>query len=767
MNGSIASTLGCVAFLGILALPPLVRADDDDLVTDKHRQFWAFRPPQRPAVPRVTSARARTDVDAFLLAPLAERGLTFSADADRYALIRRATFDLTGLPPTPEEITAFVEDRRADAYERLIDRLLASPHFGEHWGRHWLDAAGYSDIHGCDNDAARLKIGVGMWRYRDYAIRSFNADKAFDRFLTEQIAGDELMDRSAKHYTAEMKELLIATGFLRVASDDTDENELNTLDIRHGVLDRTVETLASNLLGITLNCAKCHDHKFDPIPQEDYYRLTALLAPAFNPDRWVQPQQRQLGDLAPAEKAELTRQAAGCRKDVADLARPHETKLFADRLAQVPAELRDDVKAAVQTPAAKRNEVQKYLAGKYEARLTIRPEDALPVMNEAERNRAQTALKRLHELEGVLKGEGTIQAVYDVGAPTPTRLLKRGDYLRPGAEVSPGYLRVLCRSRDEAVAKVTPPRGETSGRRLALVRWLTTPNTPAAGLVARVQVNRVWQRLFGTGIVPTTENLGPSGMRPTHPELLDWLASDFIRNGWHFKPLLKQLMTSTAYRQASAVADSKPSNPPSATRNPQSEDPDNKLLWRMRLRRLDAENVRDALLTVSGKLDRELGGAPLPLLNRPDGLVVVDDKQVRPSASNRRSVYILARRNYHLSLLNIFDQPVMSTNCTCRESSAVVGQSLTMLNDTFVLEQARHLAERVGAGSPQDQIGRACRIALTRQPRPDEVTLCSEFLQKQAARYQASKVPAEQAARLALEQLCHALLNTSEFLYVP
>jgi hypothetical protein len=749
--------IGAVAVLVLASAA--THAGENGVVTDVDRGFWAFRPPRMPAVPQVAGAhRVRTPIDAFLLARLKQRGLAFAGDADRYALVRRVTFDLIGLPPTPAEVDAFVADTRPDAYERLLDRLLASPHFGERWGRHWLDAAGYVDVLGGDNDLGTIKLGAGKWRYRDYVVRAFNQNKPFDRFLTEQLAGDELLDwRSTPRYSAEMQELLVATGFLRVASDDTDENELNTLDIRHGVLNRTVETVASNLLGMTLSCAKCHDHKFDPIPQEDYYRLTALFAPALNPDNWVQPKQRALGDLAPAEKAELTRQAEAARSELAALVKPHEAKVFADRLATVPAELRDDTQTAVRTPPEKRSEVQKYLAGKYEAHLKTRPEDALVYLAPADRQKAETALARLKELDDRLKREGSIQAVYDVGAPTVTHLLRRGDYLRRGQAVTPGYLRVLCRADADATA--TPvPVGKTSGRRLALARWLTAPDTSAAGLVARVQVNRVWQHLFGVGIVPTMDNLGPSGMRPTHPELIDWLAADFIRRGWQFKPFLKQIMLSTAYRQSSAV-------PQTATPNPQSVDPDNKLLGQMRLRRLEAESVRDALLAVGGKLDPALGGPPLPLTSRPDGLVVLNAKEA--VSPGRRSLYVLARRNYHLSILGTFDQPVVATNCTCREPAAVVGQSLTMLNDAFVLEQAAFLAERVAGGSTAEQIQRAYRLALSRPPKAEEIALCGDFVAKQTARFRSAGVASEQASRDAMSHLCHMLLNTNEFLYVP
>src|SRR5262245_50118913 len=302
------------------------------------RKHWAFQSLARSEPPGISDdTRVRTPIDRFLLARLEGSKLSFSPDAERSALIRRATLDLIGLPPTPEEIAAFEADRMPNAYERLIDRLLASPHFGERWGRHWLDGAGYVDVLGGDNDAATVKLGENKWLYRDYVIRSFNADKPFDRFLTEQIAGDELVDwRDAKTFTPEIRECLIATGFLRTAADDTDENELNTLDLRHGVLQRTGEVLANNLLGLTLNCAKCHDHKYEPLSQKDYYQFLALLQPAFNPDRWVQPKDRQLSAIPLAEKKAADEHNAAIDKKIAEAMQKKDTPdVYEKKLAEL------------------------------------------------------------------------------------------------------------------------------------------------------------------------------------------------------------------------------------------------------------------------------------------------------------------------------------------------------------------------------------------------------------------------------------------------
>ena len=669
---TVAAVLGLVACAG--AAPP-----GSDPFADG-RKHWAFQTLSRPVPPSIAEpSRAHTPIDHFLLARLRAARLTFAPEADRATLIRRATLDLIGLPPTPDEIAAFEADRSPDAYARLIDRLLASPHFGERWGRHWLDGAGYVDVTGGDNDAATVKLGENKWLYRDYVIRSFNADKPFDRFLVEQLAGDELVNwREATAFTPEIRESLIATGFLRTAADDTDENELNTLDIRHGVLQRTGEVLANNLLGLTLNCAKCHDHKYEPLSQADYYRLLALLQPAFNPDRWLQPKQRLFAALPPAEKRRADEHNAAVDKQIAEL----------NRLKQDP----------------------------------------------------ETHNRRMAELTAKKRTFENWQVVYDAGPATPTRLLKRGNHDRPGSEVAPGFLEVLCSSGQ---ASAITAMGESSGRRLALTRWLTAADTPAGALVVRVRVNRVWRHLFGRGLVEPTDNLGLSGERPTHPELLDWLAGEFVRGGGRLKPLLKLLTTSAAYRQASAV----PGPAPAA-------DPDNNLLWRMPLRRLEAEVIRDSLLAVGGTLDRSMGGPPVPVDVKADGSLAPKDGD-RP----RRSVYLLARRNYHPTLLGVFDQPALTTNCTGRQSSAVVLQSLALLNDEFMRGRAVAVADRVAAAKPEAQVETAFRIVLGRAPSAGEAKVAADLLELHRAR--------RETASRALAHLCHVLLNTSEFLYAP
>lgn len=735
-------------------------------VSDDNRLFWAFRPPLRPAIPKVKNAeRVGNPIDAFLLEKLEAKGLTFSPAADRRTLIRRASFDLLGLPPDPEEVVRFVADADPAAYEKLIDRLLASPHYGERWGRHWLDAAGYVDTVGPDNDAEIIRMAEGMWRYRDYVVRSFNADKPYDRFLQEQLAGDELVEwRSAGKYTPEMLDALVATGFLRTAVDNTTETELNRPLERYEVLHGTLEVLSSNLLGLTVGCARCHDHKFDPIPQSDYYRLMACLTPSYNPAKWLQPPQRFLDDVSAVEKveiqkanAELDRQAAERNLKIAMLQEPHEQRLREARLEKLPEPARGEVRALLALDAAKRSKEQKALLDKHGPALKVAAEEVQKSLSPEERAAIDALNKEISALKARLRTTGKVNALFEVGAPPATPLLRRGSHLTPGPEVAPGFLAVLTDPKRAAPIPSAKDGAPSSGRRTALAQWLTRPEHP---LTARVIVNRIWQHHFGEGIVVTPDNFGLQGARPTHPQLLDWLATEFVRLGWKWKPIHKLILTSAAYQQSSESGERKAQT---------ALDPGNQLLWRMRLRRLESEAVRDAILTVSSKLDRTQGGPPIPIQVRKDGMVVVADKGLpSPTAPYRRSLYLLNRRNYQLSLLRVFDQPQVASNCTRRTQSTVPLQSLTLMNDAFLFEQADHLAQRVAglAGTSDTQVRAAYRLALTREPDAMELKQSLDYLDRQRQRFLAEKMPAPQAESRALTTLCHVLMCTNEFLYV-
>jgi Protein of unknown function (DUF1549)/Protein of unknown function (DUF1553) len=765
----------------ITVAPRAIRGGNDESaeVTARDKEHWAFRHVRRPAVPVPRNAvRATTPIDAFLLKPLEASGFSFSPPADRTTLLRRAFLDLHGLPPTPKELTEFLADSSPDAFAREVERLLASPRFGERWGRHWLDVVGYADTVGFDSDANGIFISEGKWKYRDYVIRSFNADKPYDRFLVEQLAGDELVDwRHALRFTDEIREDLIATGYLRTARDQTHEPESNIPLNYYGVLHDTVEVLGNSLFALTVNCARCHTHKFDPIPQRDYYRLMALFTPAYNPENWkpVFPwkpeiRDRALPDASTAELSQIDRFNADVDRDVARMrgrmAEPGCTSALKTKLMQL-----------VSARSAQRRRV------------------------------------------------GRIQAMYDVGPPPVTHLLKRGQFETPGPVVQAGFLSVLCDSSAEAVIPERQEAGPESGRRLAFARWVTRKNSRAAGLVARVFVNRIWQHLFGEGLVRTPENFGVQGEEPTHPELLEWLSAEFQGPaGWRTKPLVRAIMLSAAYQQASqsqsprAISGQRPDAPspptplaqgargeraPARLQNealsvaqrgvartssplsprgrgagregglppdPFAVDPENRLLWRMRTKRLEAEAIRDCVLAAGGRLDSTMGGPPILLIARPDGLVTIDASKLRrPGDADRRSVYLLSRRAYNLSLFNVFDRPLFAVNCPKRDTSVIPLQSLTMLNDEFIAEQADHLASRVATaarlGSEEQAVRSAFVLALAREPSATESRRCVNFLNQQERTFQGAGAPQNLAFQKALAQLCRTLYNTSEFLY--
>jgi hypothetical protein len=737
--------------------PPPVSA-----VSDRDRNFWSFKPPVRPALPALKQRHlARNSVDVFLLAALEKKGLTFSPEAARTTLLRRLTFDLTGLPPTPEEVDAFVADTRPDAYERVVDRLLASPAYGERWGRHWLDVAGYADSEGIlDADYVRS----AAWRYRDYVVRALNADRPYDRFLQEQIAGDELSDywtvqEREKKLPAGVVEALEATGFLRCASDTSRPDFVNIKNAPgyyFQTLDDTVKIVASATMGLTVHCAKCHAHKFDPIPQRDYFQLQAVFTGAYRPSEWIPQVQRRLLEASASEQAEAARHNAAVDAAIARLRGEHAAYVaaqakrhFERRLAALPAAIREDVRAALSTPAAKRGEVQKYLAGKFEAEL--RPAGA--ALEKAllaafpEHAGKTAALARAVQAENQKRRTfPEIRALYDLPGEVPTRLLRRGDYLNPGAVVQPGVLSVL---KTEAPFAWAPPAkgAKTSGRRLALARWLTQPRHP---LTARVIVNRLWLHHFGEGLVSTPENFGRSGSPPSHPVLLDYLATELVRNGWSLKALHRLLVLSSAYRQGSPLD-------PSRHALARQVDPDNRLLWRQRMRRLEAEAIRDAILAASGNLNRVMGGAPVPVVRRGDGEVVAPDGR----EGARRSIYLQVRRSQPLTILRVFDQPVIETNCTRRAVSTVSSQALTLLNSDFVTAQAEALAARLLREEAADPAAAAVLRVFARPATARERALLSEFLVKQTERHGGAG-PCQRA----LADLCHMLLGANEMSYV-
>ncbi|HXJ41842.1 MAG TPA: PSD1 and planctomycete cytochrome C domain-containing protein, partial [Bryobacteraceae bacterium] len=581
----------------------------DPLVSDKDRQFWAFQPPKRPAEPSVKHRdRVRNPIDLFVLSKLEANGLSLAPEAGKLTLIRRAYFDLIGLPPSPAEAQAFLADSEPDAYNKMIDRLLASPSYGERWGRDWLDLAGYADSEG--GKLAADPVRPVAWRYRDYVIGSFNADKPYDRFLLEQFAGDELMDyEHAPVVTAEMMDNLIATGFLRMGPDSTTDFATNSVEDRLDVIADEMDIIGSGILGLTIRCARCHSHKYDPLPQRDYYRMVDIFKGAFDYYDWQIPQkdpsgkittpirylpyvtpgatpmqlmqQQGAGELA---NSESDRKIAALKEALEQKAAPIRKNLIDKRLAQQPAGLQEDLRKVLDIPAEKRDAVQKYLAEKFDKILKVQPAD-LRSADPAYAQAADDTERQIKLLEFQKPPEPKIRALWDRGEPTPTYILRRGDPANPGPLVGPGVPSVLTDGKTAFVPQPPFPGSNSTGRRLAFAKWLVAPDHP---LTARVFVNRMWARHFGSGIVKSLGNFGRTGTPPSNPELLDWLATEFVQRGWSIKALHRLMMTSSTYRQSSTV-----------TAALEKSDPDNVLLSRMPLKRMDAEPLYDSLLMIS------------------------------------------------------------------------------------------------------------------------------------------------------------------------
>ena len=740
--------------------------------------FWAFCPPARPGIPPVRNLlQATNPIDRFLLARLEANGLDYSPEATPLELVRRLYFDLWGLPPSPAQIEAFLADSRPDAWQRLIDSLLASPHYGERWGRHWLDLAGYADSEGIlDADYERS----AAWRYRDFVIRAFNEDMPYDRFLQLQIAGDEVIDypsvyRTKKALAPQDVDALVATGYLRCASD-TSRPDFKMIKNAPGyyyqTLEDTVKIVASSTMGLTLQCAKCHTHKYDPITQEEYYRVQAVFMGGYRPAEWVPQVERKLNESTAAQDAEakshnakLDAQAAKLDAKAKSLKASFAARLLGDRLATLPQPIREDTRTALATEAAKRTEVQKYLAGKFASILTP-PEAKLPAILVSTYADFKTQSAAISSAIATLQTRKTtfpeIRAFYDLPGEPKTPILKRGDYTQPGREVPPGVLQAIAAPRPFAWS--SPPKDAiTSGRRLAFAKWLTQPGHP---LTSRVIVNRIWLLHFGEGIVSTPDNFGTTGAAPSHPELLDWLAREFVASGFSIKAMHRLILGSTAYRQSSRF---EPSSPAHARAN--KADSEVRLLWRQRIRRLEAEALRDAMLAATGELNNRMLGPPVPFVARADGEVVAPDD----SSGCRRSIYLKVRRSQPLTLLQSFDQPVMETNCTRRGISTIASQALNLLNSDVVTKQAIAFAERVKREAPHDSAEHAFQLSLGRAPSDVTKRALIDFLTAQSKRHARSlagpqleptAAQRQQARRAALADLCQMLLSSNEFAYI-
>ncbi len=647
---------------------PDPRTDDERRPTTPVAQptpskHWAFQPLTKSTPPEVANDDwSLNGIDRFILAKLRDRGLAPSAEADRITLIRRVTFDLIGLPPTIEQLDEFLADDSPGAFERVVDRLLASPHYGERWGRHWLDLARYADSSGFHNDLDRPTA----WRYRDYVVRSFNDDKPYSRFVAEQLAGDEVEGAS--------DETIIATGFCRNGPSNDDNMGNDKEKYRLDQLDDVISTTTSVFLGLTLGCARCHDHKYDPLPTEDYYRFLAIF-----------------------------------------------------------------------------NSTEKY-GGVEHIKENQKTKDA------------KTASLALIEKSAKVR---------------PTFVLRRGNNKTPGAEVEPGVPAALAFRN---VSFAAPGSDATStGRRRALADWMTSPEN---ALTYRVLANRLWQHCFGRGIVETSSNFGLNGASPTHPELLDYLAKQLIEHDGEMKAVQRLILTSAAYRQqsggghgegATSIGDHSATLPLSVSPPlPLSIDPDNSLLWRQNLRRLEAEVLRDSVLAASGNLNSQMHGPGIKPRMRAE-LIDASQRNKWPAIKTenpslwRRSVYIYVKRQLLMPMLELFDSPATTDSCSVRSTSVVPTQALILMNDEFIEDQAAYLARRSGSQSKAELaavIDQTHRLTLARSPSPSRLNRAMGFVEQQAATYRAEGLSSEAARHKSLTDLCHVLLNSSEFVFV-
>ncbi len=705
-------------------------------LTAADRAHWAFQPVRRPEPPSVRNAAwVRTPLDRFILAGIEANALTPAAPASREVLIRRVTLDLIGLPPTPAEIDAFVRDPAPDAYEKLIDRLLGSPHYGERWGRHWLDLARFAESDGFEHDAVRPHA----WRYRDYVVRAFNADKPYDRFIREQIAGDEL-------YPDE-PDALIATAFNLLGPDMVDSAD--QVQRRRNTLNDMTDTTALGFLGLTLGCARCHDHKFEPLSQRDYYSLQAFFAPAkFRPDLPVPTAaERTAHEKALAHYNEQTREL---QEQIAALEAPHRTTIFARKLAKLSPE----AQAAHQVPKSERSTEQENLVLETAHLVTVPPKELLAAMKKPDKERHARLLEELKPFPKPKPLPASL--ALQNGPPVKTHILHRGDYNQPTTEVTPAF--------PEVVASAAPAARPT---RAALAEWIASPENP---LTARVMVNRIWQHHFGRGLVASPSNFGTHGQKPTHPALLDWLAAEFVAQGWSVKAMHRLMLLSATYRQSSVISNQFSINSPDAARRKSASndyssapmaaystaavaaDPENRHYARMNRLRLEGEVIRDSLLAISGELNPKLGGPgvypPIPqeLYEGAKGWTT----NANPHDNSRRSIYIFARRNLRFPFLEVFDAPDNNLSCSARERSTTAPQSLTLLNADEVLAAAAKTAERLStaADSTDARITLAYRTILGRAPSAKEFALAQAFL-----------------AHSPLSEFCRALFNLNAFVY--
>lgn len=789
------------------------RAEPDDpreaRFTEEELEHWAFQPIRLPVVPGdVDLASTAAAIDRFIGAAAADAGFRGSPLADRRVLLRRLSFNLTGLPPSPEETAAFLADDGPDAYERVVERLLASPHYGERWGRHWLDVAGYAESEG---QVVGDRPRPHAWRYRDYVVDAFNRDLPYDQFLREQLAGDQMIDGTPDPNNDQHARLMAATGFLQMAPDVTQTED--TLLNRNQTVADTVQTLTSAVMGLTVACAQCHDHRYDPITIEDYYRLRAVFDPALPIHQWQPPAQRlfdMTDDETKAERANIEAAAVAKQEDINARRRAHCQTIQDREIAAAPEEVREVLRQAVSTPVGEQTPEQKALL---EAHPKVRNIDwivgQLVEYDGASHRAFQAEEKDVAALRETKPLDRLLMAVKDRAEPVASHVLFRGDPQSPHQAVEPGEIEVLSRHRATATSGI----GAATNRRLAYAKQLTDGTHP---LAARVIVNRVWQHHFGHGLVRTPGEFGLNGQAPSHPELLDYLAHELMANGWSLKWLQRQIVQSQIFQQSSAAPQEQTvavkhaarefdaterdaletvaataviaeTTLPAEVRDARREDPDNRYLTRISLRRLDAEAVRDAILSVSGQLNPQLGGPSVPVAEDDEGKAVIGTRLLQDGLfagikdageqSRRRSLYLSTQRALQLNLLHTFDLPEMKPNCHLRSLSTVTPQALLLMNDSWVVQAAQAMSDRLWSSSDQaeQRLRLAFELAFTSEVTPEEISACLDFVAGQAELFrqdpdatwqQQLQEQPEAAERRAWASLCQMLMASNRFLYL-
>ena len=721
-------------------------------------KHWAFGPLDSKSIPRVELVdQVATSVDAFVLSKLEGVGIEPAPLVDKRALVRRLFLSLIGLPPTREEISVFLKDSAPDAAERLVEDLLSRPQYGERWARQWLDVARYAESNGYERDGTKPHA----WRYRDYVIEAFNQDKPFDRFLTEQLAGDEIEDSNATSQ--------VATTFLRLGTWD-DEPAEERRD-RYDQLDDVLGVTATTFLGLTLRCARCHDHKFEPFSQRDYYQMLAFFEPLKRPQDKRKDLDRLVGTADELDVYGIAIRRANVEVKLLDLdIQKLREKILPRLLArqkETPADLgwlaHAETILALRTEPERRSEEQIELVKKFNLQLD---EEILREADPKEASSLKQWKQEIDEINAARPQELPRAYIWYEDSPyaPTTRILLRGEPSILGDEVQPAVPAVFGKMAGYT-ARIGPiePTFNSTGRRRWLAGWMTEE---AQGLVARVLVNRIWQAHFGEGLVATENNFGVMGERPSHPELLDHLAAELIGSGWSVKALQRLIVNSSTFRRSSAWK-----------AQAAELDPDNTLLWRWSPRRLEAEVVRDSVLAVSGRLNLQmygpsmypkipkavLAGQSVPGKNWGDS----DEDQ-----ASRRSIYIFIKRNLAVPELEVLDTPDTTSSCEQRRVSTTGPQALIFLNGDFMQEQARHFADRLGQQSGQaleNQVSLAFQLALARQPQPLELSTALGFLALQERQIESEESPSGEtrSARLrALQSFCLTLLNTNEFFYM-